>query len=120
LSSNQDDTYKPQHSSAMSTNAQERPFPDEPFGVVMSSLFFHHLSDEECVQVLKSMWRIARQVVLVNDLHRHPIAYFSIRVLAAFSKSIMFRHDAPVSVLRAFTADELLAVARRAVIPARV
>jgi len=107
-------------SSAVTADAQEMPFPDETFDVVMASLFFHHLSDEECVRVLKSMWRIARQVVLVNDLHRHPIAYFSIRVLAAFSKSIMFRHDAPVSVLRAFTADELLAVARRAGIPARV
>jgi hypothetical protein len=66
------------------------------------------------------MWRMARRVVLVNDLHRHPIAYSSIRMLSAFSKSIMFRHDAPVSVLRAFTANELLAMARRAGIPARV
>jgi hypothetical protein len=32
----------------------------------------------------------------------------------------MFRHDGPVSVLRAFTARELLAIARRAGIPARV
>jgi ubiquinone/menaquinone biosynthesis C-methylase UbiE len=104
----------------VTADALEMPFPDQTFDVVMASLFFHHLSDEECVRVLKSMWRMARRRVVINDLHRHPIAYFSIRTIAAFSKSVMFRHDGPVSVLRAFTADELLAIARRAGISARV
>src|SRR5262245_9776253 len=107
-------------SSAVTADALEMPFPDQTFDVVMASLFFHHLSDDECVRVLKSMWRMARRRVLVNDLHRHPIAYLSIRTIASFSKSIMFRHDGPVSVLRAFKAEELLAIARRAGIPARV
>jgi len=107
-------------SSAVTADALEMPFPPETFDVVMASLFFHHLSDDECVQVMKSMWRIARRLVVVNDLHRHPFAYFSIRALAALSKSVMFRHDAPVSVLRAFKAAELLAIASRAGISARV
>jgi ubiquinone/menaquinone biosynthesis C-methylase UbiE len=107
-------------SSAVTADALEMPFPNGTFDIVMASLFFHHLSDEDCVRVLKSMWRIARRLVVVNDLHRHPIAYFSIRTLAAFSRSVMFRHDAPVSVLRAFTAKELLAIARHAGIAARV
>src|SRR5436190_6993015 len=107
-------------SAAVVADALEMPFPDATFDVVIASLFFHHLSDEECVRVLQSMWRIARHTVLVNDLHRHPIAYFSIRALAALSTSVMSRHDAPVSVLRAFTANELLAIAGRAGIPARV
>src|SRR4051794_30945103 len=78
-------------SSPVAADALKMPFRDETFDVVMASLFFHHLSDEDCVRVLKRMWRMARRVVVVNDLHRHPIAYFSIRVLATFSKSIMFR-----------------------------
>jgi ubiquinone/menaquinone biosynthesis C-methylase UbiE len=104
----------------VAADALEMPFPDETFDVVMASMFFHHLSDEQCARVLASMWRIARRMVLVNDLHRHPVAYFSIRALAAFSKSVMFRHDAPVSVLRAFSPKELLAVAGRAGIAATV
>lgn len=107
-------------SSAVTADAMEMPFPNETFDVVMASLFFHHLSDEDCIRVLESMWRMARRLVLVNDLHRHPIAYSSIRTLAAFSKSVMFRHDAPASVLRAFTPEELLTIASRAGIPARV
>jgi SAM-dependent methyltransferase len=104
----------------VTANAFDMPFPDSTFDVVMSSLFFHHLSDEGCGHVLQSMWRVAKQLILVNDLHRHPVAYFSIRGLAALSRSAMFRHDAPVSVLRAFTPQELMDIARRAHIPARI
>jgi ubiquinone/menaquinone biosynthesis C-methylase UbiE len=97
------------------------PFRDGTFDVVMASLFFHHLSNDNCVQVLSQMWRIAKQRILVNELHRHAVAYFSIRALTAlFSKSRMVRHDGPVSVLRAFRSSELLDIARRAGVPARV
>ena len=97
------------------------PFRENTFDVVMASLFFHHLSDDNCVQVLSQMWLIAKQRILINDLHRHAVAYFSIRALTAlFSKSRMVRHDGPVSVLRAFRSSELLEIARRAGVPARV
>jgi ubiquinone/menaquinone biosynthesis C-methylase UbiE len=102
-------------------DALDLPFQDGTFDVVMASLFFHHLSNDACVRVLAQMWRIARQRVLVNDLHRHAVAYSSIRALAAmFSKSRMVRHDGPLSVLRAFRPQELLDIARRAGVPARV
>jgi len=97
------------------------PFREDTFDVVMASLFFHHLSNDNCVQVLSQMWRIAKRRILINDLHRHAVAYFSIRALTAlFSKSRMVRHDGPVSVLRAFRSRELLDIARRAGVPARV
>jgi ubiquinone/menaquinone biosynthesis C-methylase UbiE len=102
-------------------DALKLPFRDGAFDVVMASLFFHHLANDECQRVLSEMWRIARQRVLVNDLHRTRVAYFSIRVLTSlFSHSKMVRHDGPVSVLRAFRPAELLEIARRAGVPARV
>ena len=102
-------------------DALDLPFPNNTFDVVMASLFFHHLSNDGCVRVLKNMWQIARHMVLVNDLHRHPVAYFSIRILTTLlSKSIMVRNDAAVSVRRAFRPRELLNVANAAGIPARV
>ena len=102
-------------------NALELPFRDNTFDVVMASLFFHHLSEANSVRVLEKMWRISKRLVLVNDLHRHPVAYWSIRALAAaFSGSTMVRHDGPVSVLRSFRPHELLQVAERAGVPARV
>ena len=97
------------------------PFSDRSFDVAMASLFFHHLSDEACVSVLAQMWRIAKRRVIINDLHRHAVAYFGIRSLTAlFSRSRMVRHDAPVSVQRSFRPAELLNIAQRAGVPARV
>jgi ubiquinone/menaquinone biosynthesis C-methylase UbiE len=102
-------------------DALDLPFPDRSFDIAMASLFFHHLSNEDCVRVLAQMWRIARRRVIINDLHRHAIAYFSIRVLTRLlSRSRMVRHDAPVSVRRSFRPAELMDIARRAGVPARV
>jgi len=102
-------------------DALELPFRDGTFDVVMASLFFHHLSDDDCVRALQQMWRVTKRRVLVNDLQRHPVAYFSIAALARlFGSSRMVRHDGPVSVRRAFWPSELLEIAARAGVPARV
>jgi ubiquinone/menaquinone biosynthesis C-methylase UbiE len=102
-------------------DALKLPFRDATFDVVMASLFFHHLSNDDCVRVLAEMWRVCRGRVLVNDLHRHAVAYFSFDLLARlFSKSRMVRHDGPVSVRRALRPDELMGIAQRAGVPARV
>jgi len=102
-------------------DALHLPFRDNSFDVVMSSLFFHHLPTESCVRVLEHMWRIAKRIVIVNDLHRHAFAYFSIRALTRmFSRSRMVRHDAPVSVRRAFRPMELQEIASQAGIPAEI
>ena len=97
------------------------PFPDATFDAVICSLSFHHLTDSECGQVLREMWRTSRGCILVNDLHRHPVAWVSIWILARlFSKSVMVRHDGPVSVRRAFRPRELRDIARRAGLSAQV
>ena len=109
------------HSLAVVGDAFELPFSDDAFDVVTASLFFHHLSDDDCVRVLGSMYRVARRMIIVNDLHRHQLAYLSIVVLTRlFSRSVMVRNDGPLSVRRAFRVDELARIARRAGIDARV
>jgi len=102
-------------------DAVQLPFADGSFDAVICSLFFHHLADSDCVRVLCEMWRVARRMVIVNDLHRTRIAHASIRILSAlFSRSSMFRNDAPASVRRAFRPSELAAIARQAGVAARV
>jgi ubiquinone/menaquinone biosynthesis C-methylase UbiE len=102
-------------------DALQLPFADNTFDAVICSLFFHHLSNTECISVLREMWRVARRIVIVNDLHRHRVAHASIRILSAlFSRSTMFRNDAAASVRRAFRPAELGDIARRAGVAARV
>ena len=97
------------------------PFGEGAFEVVMASLFFHHLKWDECVRVLREMWRVSRTRVIVNDLHLHRVAYVSIRLLSGlFSKSIMVKNDGPVSVKRAFRPRELMSISREAGVPGRV
>jgi len=102
-------------------DALQLPFEDNAFDAVICSLFFHHLTNADCISVLREMWRVARRRVIVNDLHRNRVAYASIRILSSlFSRSTMFRNDSGVSVLRAFLPSELSAIAEQARVPARV
>lgn len=101
-------------------DALDLPFRDEAFDVVMASLFFHHLSDDECVTVLRQMFRVARRTVIVNDLHRHRMAYHAFRCLSLLSTSVMIRNDGPISIRRAFRPGEMLEIASRAGVRARV
>lgn len=92
---------------AVNGSAFSLPFRDRSFDVVHASLFLHHCSDAEAQTVLAAFLRVARCGVVINDLHRHSIAYAGITLLTGvLSRSELVRHDAPVSVLRAFRRNE--------------
>lgn len=110
-----------EHTAPVVGDALQLPFADRSFDAVICSLSFHHLTNADCVRVLAEMWRTARRVVIVNDLHRHRVAHAAIRILSSlFSRSVMFRNDAPASVRRAFVPAELRKLAEQAGVPARV
>src|SRR5207302_8451419 len=46
------------------------PFCDRSFDVVASSLFLHHLQEDEAVQFLSDALRVCRIAVLISDLRR--------------------------------------------------
>ncbi len=71
--------------------------------IIFSSLFCHHFTDEELVFQLQWMKQNSTLGFFINDLHRHPLAYYSIKTLTAlFSKSYLVKNDAPLSVQRGF------------------
>ncbi|MFA5139215.1 MAG: methyltransferase domain-containing protein [Elusimicrobiota bacterium] len=89
------------------------------YDIVHAALVLHHLSDDSAVKALAKMYELCRLGLVVNDLHRHPVAYHSIKWLTAWlSKNRLIRHDAPLSVLRAFRRSGLEELARRASLPA--
>jgi ubiquinone/menaquinone biosynthesis C-methylase UbiE len=100
---------------AVRGDALKLPFSDSQFDYVMCSLFTHHFVDEQVVQILGEMSRVARRRIFVIDLHRHPVAYF---LYTTISKLVLhnrlIRHDGALSILRSFKLDELLALAQRA------
>jgi ubiquinone/menaquinone biosynthesis C-methylase UbiE len=89
--------------------------PDDHVDVAVSSLFLHHFRPDDAAAILREMDRVARFGILVNDLHRHPLAYLGVLALSRLlPASAMYRHDAPLSVRRGFRREELRVIARRA------
>ena len=75
--------------------------------IIFSSLFCHHFSEFELVKMLGWMQHNSAKGFFINDLHRHPLAYYSIKLLTAlFSKSYLVKNDAPLSVARGFKEKE--------------
>ena len=101
--------------SSVRGNALELPFADAQFDYVMCSLFTHHFLDDQVVQILREMSRVARRRIFVIDLHRHPVAYLLYTTLGKLVlHNRLLRHDGALSILRSFRVDELLELAQRA------
>lgn len=82
-------------------------FQAQPFDILTCSLFCHHFSDAALVELLPKWQQQAGVAVVINDLHRHPLAYHSIRWLTRlFRGSYLVQNDAPLSVARAFTSSD--------------
>jgi SAM-dependent methyltransferase len=81
--------------------------PEKP-DIIFSSLFCHHFDDEGVVNIFRWMRKNSLLGFFINDLQRHPLAYYSIKTLTAlFSKSYMVKNDAPLSVCRGFSKADL-------------
>lgn len=88
-------------------NVFDPEFPQEKVDILTCTLFTHHFTQDQLLEMLASFKRKARLGIVINDLHRHPLAYYSIRILTRlFSKSPMVKNDGPLSVLRGFRRHE--------------
>ena len=91
---------------------------DETFDVVHAAQVLHHFDSDRAQLALVKMYQLARRGVVVNDLHRHPLAYYSIKLLTrCFSRNRLIRNDGPVSVLRGFRRRTLERLVREAGLP---
>lgn len=87
------------------------PFTDRSFDVAHASLLLHHLEPSAAVALLREMSRVARRGVVVNDLVRGRLAWLAAWVLShVATRNRYTRHDAPLSVRRAYTVAELTAL----------
>ena len=85
------------------------------FDIVIGTLFYHHFTNDQLAQFFSTLKKQCAIGILINDIHRHPLAYYSIFYLTKwFSKSWMVRNDAAVSVMRAFSKHELVDILSRA------
>jgi 2-polyprenyl-3-methyl-5-hydroxy-6-metoxy-1,4-benzoquinol methylase len=105
--------YAEQHSKEfreitfVTENILQQTFRDKKFDIITATLFLHHFTTHQLIELLKALKHQSRLGLVINDLHRHPLAYYAIKFLTTlFSKSAMVKYDAPLSVLRGFTRKE--------------
>jgi SAM-dependent methyltransferase len=85
-------------------DAGHLPFAERSFDLVTASLFLHHFSFDDVMRLLKRF-----------DLRRHRLPWIFIYLASRLTlRHPMYSHDAPLSVLRGFTVEELQREARRA------
>ena len=78
------------------------------FDIITCTLFCHHFTSEQLEILFKQFKNQVTLGIVINDIHRHWLAYHSIHLLTSlFSKSFMVKNDAKVSVLRSFHKNEL-------------
>jgi 2-polyprenyl-3-methyl-5-hydroxy-6-metoxy-1,4-benzoquinol methylase len=82
--------------------------------ILHACLFCHHLTEDQLIELIRFTMDHG-SILVINDLERNPIAYYSIKWLTAlFSKSYLVKNDAPLSVLRGFKKAEWLAIIEKA------
>lgn len=91
------------------------PFRPASFDFVFSSLFLHHFSNDQVVDLLAGFRAVARRAVLAIDLDRGPLAYHFLPATRwLFRWHDITISDGQISVQAAFKREELLALAVRA------
>lgn len=85
------------------------------YDVVMSSLFLHHLSEEDGKRLFRNMGAAAEKMVLVNDLERNQPGLLLARTAPRLlSRSPVVHRDSVLSVRAAYTIAEVRALAGEA------
>ena len=101
---------------AVTGSVLKLPFENESFDVVIANQMTHHLvTDEDVSQHFREAWRVARQSVLISDMHRNAVLYGLIWVILHFGNFPKhFREDGLLSVKRGFRLSEWKNLTKRA------
>ncbi len=99
-------------------DAGRLPLLPESVDFVISSLFLHHFSPEQVVELLRASFALARRGIVMSDLVRGWLPYFAFRLVQpVFARHHLTRHDGALSILRAYLPSELYELAAAAGLP---
>lgn len=91
------------------------PFHAQSFDIVVCSTMLHHLEWQQGIGLLRGMASVARHGIVVNDLVRGRLHYYAACLfLPLVTRNRLTRHDGPLSVLRAYSVDEIRTMAHLA------
>lgn len=88
-------------------------FKAKKFDVVLATLFLHHFKEKELISFLNNTLNQTKIGVVVNDLHRHKLAYYLFMLLSIFISNKMIIEDGLTSVLRGFKRKDLVKMSHK-------
>ncbi len=83
------------------------------YDIVLATLFIHHFSGTKLVGLMRMLHDNAKLGVVVNDLHRHALAYYLFKLLSITISNEMVKQDGLTSILRGFKKDELVMISEQ-------
>lgn len=81
--------------------------------VIVATLFLHHFKEEQLTSFLKESIKQTKLGIIVNDLHRHKLAYYLFLLLSIFITNKMIIEDGLTSVLRGFKRVDLEKISKK-------
>lgn len=81
--------------------------------VIVATLFLHHFKEEQLTSFLKESIKQTKLGIVVNDLHRHKLAYYLFLLLSIFIMNKMIIEDGLTSVLRGFKRVDLEKISKK-------
>ena len=88
-------------------------FKNRKFDIVLATLFLHHFKEKQLVSFLDNTYRQTKIGIVVNDLHRHKVAYYLFLLLSIFISNKMIIEDGLTSVLRGFKRGDLKKISQK-------
>tara|TARA_R110002049_G_scaffold256629_1_gene432071 strand:+ start:1304 stop:2011 length:708 start_codon:yes stop_codon:yes gene_type:complete len=82
-------------------------FDHHQYDIAVCTLFLHHFEDDIALKFVQALLKNAQVGVLINDLHRHWMAYYLFKFLTLFINNHMINQDGLTSILKAFKRKDL-------------
>jgi SAM-dependent methyltransferase len=99
-------------------DALRLPFAPGQFDYVISSLFLHHFTPPQLCLLLRHAYALAGRALVMSDLVRGRAPLLAFRLAQPLlARNFLTRYDGALSIRRAYTPDELMALAQTAGLP---
>ena len=82
-------------------------FETHSYDIALCTLFLHHFEDTVALSFIQTLVKNAKIGVVINDLHRHRLAYYLFKILTLFINNDMVKTDGLISILRGFKRKDL-------------
>lgn len=83
------------------------------YDISITTLFLHHFKEDQLLELMHHLLERSNIGLVVNDLHRHRLAYYLFKLITIPVKNKMIIEDGLTSVLRGFKRTELESLSKK-------